>query len=32
MSLKGVGAITLFVEDLHRSRLFYQDVLGLQVI
>jgi lactoylglutathione lyase len=32
VSLKGVGAITLFVEDLQRSRSFYQDVLGLQVI
>ena len=31
-SLKGVGAITLFVEDLQRSRLFYQDVLDLQAI
>jgi catechol 2,3-dioxygenase-like lactoylglutathione lyase family enzyme len=30
--LKGLGAITLFVEDLERSRLFYQDVFGLQVI
>jgi catechol 2,3-dioxygenase-like lactoylglutathione lyase family enzyme len=32
VSLKGLGAITLFVEDLPRSRLFYQDVLGLRVI
>src|SRR5712691_6015140 len=32
VSLKGVGAITLFVEDLERSRLFYQDVFGLQMI
>ena len=32
VSLKGLGAITLFVEDLERSRLFYQDVFGLQVI
>ena len=31
VSLKGLGAITLF-EDLERSRLFYQDVFGLQVI
>jgi catechol 2,3-dioxygenase-like lactoylglutathione lyase family enzyme len=31
-SLKNVGAITLFVEDLPRSRSFYQDVFGLQVI
>jgi catechol 2,3-dioxygenase-like lactoylglutathione lyase family enzyme len=32
VSLKGLGAITLFVEDLERSRLFYEDVFGLQVI
>jgi catechol 2,3-dioxygenase-like lactoylglutathione lyase family enzyme len=32
VSLKGVGAITLFVEDLQRTRLFYQDVFGLQAI
>jgi lactoylglutathione lyase len=32
VSLKGVGAITLFVEDLQRSRWFYQDVFGLQLI
>jgi catechol 2,3-dioxygenase-like lactoylglutathione lyase family enzyme len=32
VSLKGLGAITLFVEDLERSRSFYQDVFGLQVI
>jgi catechol 2,3-dioxygenase-like lactoylglutathione lyase family enzyme len=32
MSLKGLGAITLFVEDLQRSRLFYKDVFGLQMI
>jgi lactoylglutathione lyase len=32
VSLKGLGAITLFVEDLERSRLFYQDVFGLQVV
>ncbi len=32
VSLKGLGAITLFVEDLQRSRWFYQDVFGLQVI
>ena len=31
-SLKSVGAITLFVEDLQRARSFYQDVFGLQVI
>ena len=27
-----VGAITLFVEDLERSKAFYQDVFGLPVI
>jgi lactoylglutathione lyase len=32
VSLKGVGAITLFVEDLERSRSFYQGVFGLQLI
>jgi catechol 2,3-dioxygenase-like lactoylglutathione lyase family enzyme len=32
VSLKGLGAITLFVEDLERSRSFYQDVFDLQVI
>jgi catechol 2,3-dioxygenase-like lactoylglutathione lyase family enzyme len=32
VSLKNLGAITLFVEDLERSRLFYEDVFGLQVI
>jgi lactoylglutathione lyase len=31
-SLKSVDAITLFVEDLSRSKLFYQDVFGLPVI
>jgi lactoylglutathione lyase len=30
-SLKSVGAITLFVEDLQRSKLFYQDIFGLPV-
>jgi catechol 2,3-dioxygenase-like lactoylglutathione lyase family enzyme len=30
--LKGVGAITLFVEDLQRSRSFYQYVFGVQMI
>jgi catechol 2,3-dioxygenase-like lactoylglutathione lyase family enzyme len=30
--LKRLGVITLFVEDLARSRSFYQDVFGLQVI
>lgn len=27
-----LSAITLFVEDLSRSRLFYQDVLGLEML
>lgn len=31
-SSKRVGAITLFVEDLQRSKLFYQDVFGLHVV
>jgi lactoylglutathione lyase len=31
-SLKNVGAITLFVDDLARSRSFYQDVFGLRVV
>jgi lactoylglutathione lyase len=31
-SLKNVGAITVFVDDLPRSRLFYQDVFGLRVV
>jgi len=30
--MKGLGAITLFVEDLKRTRLFYEDVFGLKVI
>jgi lactoylglutathione lyase len=30
-SLKSLGAITLFVEDLERARSFYEDVFGLQV-
>jgi catechol 2,3-dioxygenase-like lactoylglutathione lyase family enzyme len=29
---KRVGAITLFVEDLPRSRSFYEDVFGLPVV
>lgn len=32
VSLKGLGAITLFVEGLERSRSFYQDGFDLQVI
>jgi catechol 2,3-dioxygenase-like lactoylglutathione lyase family enzyme len=31
-SLKGVGAITLFTEDLVRSRSFYEEVFGLPMI
>ena len=31
-SLKSVGAITLFVEDVHRSKAFYEDVFGLPVM
>ena len=30
-SPKNIDAITLFVEDLERSKLFYQDVFGLSV-
>lgn len=30
-SPKSIDAITLFVEDLERSKLFYQDVFGLPV-
>ena len=30
-SPKSIDAITLFVEDLRRSKLFYQDVFGLSV-
>jgi catechol 2,3-dioxygenase-like lactoylglutathione lyase family enzyme len=29
---KKIDAITLFVEDLERSKLFYQDVFGLSVL
>lgn len=32
VSPKNIGAITLFVEDLPRSKAFYQDVFGLQVV
>jgi lactoylglutathione lyase len=32
MSLKSVGAITLFVEDPQRSKSFYQDVFDVPVI
>ncbi len=31
-SLKNVGAVTLFVDDLALSRSFYQDVFGLRVV
>jgi catechol 2,3-dioxygenase-like lactoylglutathione lyase family enzyme len=31
-SLKNLGAITLFVEDLQRSKAFYQEVFGLEVV
>ena len=31
-ALKNVGAITLFVEDLPRSKSFYQDAFGLAVV
>jgi catechol 2,3-dioxygenase-like lactoylglutathione lyase family enzyme len=30
-SPKSIDAITLFVEDLERSKLFYQDIFGLSV-
>jgi catechol 2,3-dioxygenase-like lactoylglutathione lyase family enzyme len=30
--VKGLGAITLFVEDLERSKSFYKDVFGLDKI
>jgi lactoylglutathione lyase len=32
VSLKSVGAITLFVEDPQRSKSFYEDVFGLSSI
>ncbi len=32
VSLKSVGAITLFVEDPRRSQSFYEEVFGLPVI
>lgn len=32
VSLKGLGAITLFVEELEPSKSFYRDVFGLEVI
>ena len=31
-SLRSVGAITLFVEDLQRAKSFYQDVFDLPVV
>ena len=30
VSLTGLGAVTMFVEDLARSRSFYEDVFGLR--
>ena len=30
--MKGLGALTLFVEDLERSKSFYRDALGLRLI
>jgi len=32
MTLTGLGATTLFVEDLERSKSFYRDVFGLRTI
>jgi len=32
VSLTNVGAITVFVEDLERSKRFYQDVFGLHQV
>ena len=32
VSPKSIDAITLFVEDLEQSKLFYQDVFGLPVL
>jgi catechol 2,3-dioxygenase-like lactoylglutathione lyase family enzyme len=29
--MKGVGAITLFVEDLERSKSFYRDVFSVRL-
>ena len=31
-STSGLGALTLFVEDLHRVAAFYRDVLGLRAV
>ena len=31
-SLKNLGAITMFVEDVQRSKTFYQEVFGLRVV
>ncbi len=31
-SLKNVGAITLFVEDVQRSKLFYQDIFDVKMV
>jgi catechol 2,3-dioxygenase-like lactoylglutathione lyase family enzyme len=32
LSLKSIGAITLFVGDLQRSKEFYQDIFGVSVV
>jgi catechol 2,3-dioxygenase-like lactoylglutathione lyase family enzyme len=31
-SLKNVGAITLFVEDVQKSKLFYQDIFDVRLV
>lgn len=31
-SLKNVGAITLFVEDVQKSKLFYQDIFDVKMV
>ncbi|HEX7525324.1 MAG TPA: VOC family protein, partial [Gaiellaceae bacterium] len=32
VSLRSVGAITLFVEDLPRSKSFYEEIFGLPIV
>lgn len=32
VSLTGLGAVTLFVDDLESAKTFYRDVFGLQVV
>ena len=32
VSLKNVGAITLFVEDVQKSKLFYQDIFDVKMV